>query len=94
MVVLWETECVHEEITLQQFVEWNLGKPDENNPLFPYNKSDVTCYIDYKYMKDLFIEKTDHMKVCLLITHIIVLKAFYFHFNVQFSSRFVKLAQL
>ncbi|CAG2210944.1 HSPBAP1 [Mytilus edulis] len=60
--VLWETECVHEEITLQQFVEWNLGKPDENNPLFPYNKSDVTCYIDYKYMKDLFIEKTDHMK--------------------------------
>ncbi|XP_052091231.1 HSPB1-associated protein 1 homolog isoform X2 [Mytilus californianus] len=60
--VLWETECVHEEITLQQFAEWNLGKPDENNPLLPYNRSDVTCYIDYKYMKDLFIEKTDHLK--------------------------------
>ena len=61
--MLWETECIHEEITLQEFIAWNDGNSEEDNTLNNYDRTDFSCYIDYKYMKDLFDERKDFLKV-------------------------------
>ncbi|XP_005095742.2 HSPB1-associated protein 1 [Aplysia californica] len=50
-----ETECMHERVTVDQFHQWIRGRATESN-LDQYPRTDFSCYIDYKYMKDVFSE--------------------------------------
>lgn len=50
---LWETQCIHEMVTLREYAEWGQQKEDPTNPLSHYDPKEYSCYIDYKYMKDI-----------------------------------------
>lgn len=61
IVDLFETQCPHENITLEEFFSWRQNDVDNNDPLSNYKPEEFSCYIDYKYMKD--ISPMEHMKV-------------------------------
>ncbi|XP_022288659.2 HSPB1-associated protein 1 homolog [Crassostrea virginica] len=50
---LWETQCIHKMITMREYAEWGQQKKDPTNPLSHYDPKEYSCYIDYKYMKDI-----------------------------------------
>lgn len=50
----WEPDCLHLKIRMRHYVEWLVGEADLNNPLRLFDKTKYSCYIDYKYMKDMF----------------------------------------
>jgi hypothetical protein len=58
---LFETQCPHENITLEEFSAWRQRDCDDSNPLSNYNPEEFSCYIDYKYMKNIM--PTEHLKV-------------------------------
>lgn len=65
----WETESMHLEITLGQYQQWLDNSPDQNNPLKHVPPDKFSCYIDYKYMNEVFDTKSDILKVQKLIDH-------------------------
>lgn len=54
---LWETQCIHEFISLEEFAAWGKSNEDKSNPLHRYKPEDFSCYIDYKYMRDIATDK-------------------------------------
>lgn len=50
---------------MQQYIDWLKGDIHEDNPLRSFDISKFSCYIDYKYMKDMFKEQPDVLKVSL-----------------------------
>ncbi|CAL1528166.1 unnamed protein product [Lymnaea stagnalis] len=61
---MMETQCVHKEVTLGQFSAW-LNEDKNSCPLSSYARDKYSCYIDYKYIKDMFSEKSgyfDHVQ--------------------------------
>jgi len=61
--VYWETQCAHIEVTLHQYVAWLEGDAGADNPLVDVDRTLYSCYIDYKYMKDIFQDHEDLLKV-------------------------------
>ena len=61
--VLMETECLHIQCTLQQYDDWLSGQPGENNLLSMFSPSKYSCYVDYKYMKDMFSDSPQVLQV-------------------------------
>ncbi|KAH9489178.1 HSPB1-associated protein 1 [Bulinus truncatus] len=53
-----ETHYIYHRITMKQFYEWLQGNP-QDGPLTNYSREKYSCYIDYKYMKDLFSDIPD-----------------------------------
>ncbi|GFO21821.1 hspb1-associated protein 1 [Plakobranchus ocellatus] len=51
---IMETECVHLHITISDFKDWLRDDVQQENPLIDFPRSRYSCYIDYKYMKDMF----------------------------------------
>lgn len=51
-----ETQCSHQDVTIEQFSDWLDGVAGESNPLGSFGREENSCYIDYKYMKDMFEE--------------------------------------
>lgn len=61
----WEPDCLHVEVTLQQYTDWLHRQADATNPLFHIDPGAFSCYIDYKYMKDMFKNNQELLKsVC------------------------------
>ncbi|KAL5009804.1 hypothetical protein ScPMuIL_012109 [Solemya velum] len=60
--LLMETDCVYEEVTVQEFCEWCEGSAQPPSPLLKYDKSKFSAYVDYKYMKDMFVDKPDMLQ--------------------------------
>ena len=58
-----ETECLHVECTLQQYVDWLSRQQEEASPLSMFDPSKYSCYVDYKYMKDMFKDRPEVLKV-------------------------------
>ncbi|KAL3836744.1 hypothetical protein ACJMK2_022161 [Sinanodonta woodiana] len=54
--LLPETECLHLDATISDYVEWLSGKLGVDNPMSALDPSKYSCYIDYKYMVDFFSE--------------------------------------
>ncbi|KAK3605941.1 hypothetical protein CHS0354_019610 [Potamilus streckersoni] len=54
--LLPETECLHLDTTITDYVEWASGKPGADNPMSALDPSRYSCYVDYKYMVDFFSE--------------------------------------
>lgn len=54
---LWETQCIHEFISLEEFAAWGKSNEEKSSPLNKYKPEDFSCYIDYKYMKDIASDK-------------------------------------
>lgn len=52
-------------ITLHQYQKWLDGCPGEDNPLRHIAQDKFSCYIDYKYMNDVFESRPDILKVLL-----------------------------
>ncbi|KAL4239338.1 Cupin superfamily protein [Mactra antiquata] len=58
----WETECLHVEITMTQYIDWLHDRVNTDNPLRLFDRNKFSCYIDYKYMKELFQDHPDVLK--------------------------------
>lgn len=58
-----ETDCLHVQCSLQEYDDWLSGKMEEDNPLFEIDHFKYSCYIDYKYMKDVFCGSEEVLKV-------------------------------
>ncbi|GFR74603.1 HSPB1-associated protein 1 [Elysia marginata] len=54
-----ETECVHLEISMDDFNAWLRGEAHQPNPLTDFSRSKYCCYIDYKYMRDMFCDNAE-----------------------------------
>lgn len=54
---LWETQCIHEFISLEEFAAWGKSNEEKSSPLNKYKSEDFSCYVDYKYMKDIASDK-------------------------------------
>ena len=59
----WESKCDYVQATFQQFIDWSEGSDLNDNPLHPYDKEYYWCYADYNYMKEMFAEHPDLIKV-------------------------------
>jgi hypothetical protein len=59
----WEPDCLHLKIRMRHYVEWLVGEADLNNPLRLFDKTKYSCYIDYKYMKDMFKDQPHLLEV-------------------------------
>ena len=62
--MLWETECQYVTVTLCQYIEWLDKQPRKDNPLKHVDPNKFSCYIDYKYMNDVFENHPEMLKVC------------------------------
>ncbi|BFZ08121.1 hypothetical protein BsWGS_11160 [Bradybaena similaris] len=51
-----ETQCSHQDVTLKEFCDWLDGRAKDSSPLSDFAREGNSCYIDYKYMKDMFEE--------------------------------------
>ena len=40
-------------VTMREYAEWGQQKENPTNPLSCYDPKEYSCYIDYKYMKDI-----------------------------------------
>lgn len=71
----WEADCSYVTTTLSNLCDWlnydkHSDKPQNNpqdrhtktNPLLQYNRDKYWCYMDYKYMAELFQEHPDILK--------------------------------
>ncbi|XP_053393393.1 HSPB1-associated protein 1-like isoform X2 [Mercenaria mercenaria] len=58
----WEPDCLHLKVTMRQYTDWLQGDTDRDNPLRLIDKTKFSCYIDYKYMKDMFEEQPQVLK--------------------------------
>ena len=58
-----ETDCFHVQCSLPQYEEWLSGQPGEDNPLLIFDPARYSCYVDYKYMKAMFTDCPDVLKV-------------------------------
>ncbi|RUS82910.1 hypothetical protein EGW08_009333 [Elysia chlorotica] len=54
-----ETECAHLKISVKDFNDWLSGDSHYPNPLAEFSRTEHCCYIDYKYMKDMFHDNPD-----------------------------------
>ncbi|XP_033731822.1 HSPB1-associated protein 1-like isoform X2 [Pecten maximus] len=62
---LMETECIQESVCLPDFVQWLRGNTKGDNPLQKYDRNTFSCYLDYKYMQEIFTAKPELLKaVC------------------------------
>ncbi|XP_021355177.1 uncharacterized protein LOC110451459 isoform X2 [Mizuhopecten yessoensis] len=60
-----ETECIQESVSLSDFVQWLRGQVSGDNPLQKYDRNTFSCYLDYKYMQEIFTTKPELLKaVC------------------------------
>lgn len=50
----FETDCEYRNVTVGQFYSWLKGEITAG-PLDEFSPHTHTCYIDYKYMKDMFL---------------------------------------
>lgn len=57
-----ETECIQESVCLSDFVQWLGGSIKADNPLKKYDRSMFSCYLDYKYMQEIFTAKPELLK--------------------------------
>ena len=82
-----ETECTYEDVTMDQFNQWINNHPEDGNPLKKYPRAAFSCYIDYKYMKDLFkgSEYVFDQGVCILYNYIHLRNNFFLSGNVFFK---------
>ena len=69
IAVQWEADCDFAEATFQQFVDWLEGTARDDNGLRQYNPALYWCYADYKYMKELFCDHPDLIKVDLSVLY-------------------------
>ncbi|ELU03608.1 hypothetical protein CAPTEDRAFT_166923 [Capitella teleta] len=60
--VQWETECFHQSATMQDFMQWLEGNTDASNPLDAFPIDDHWCYMDYKYMAQIFADQPEILK--------------------------------
>lgn len=49
-----ETQCSHQDVTIKEFCDWLDGSANDSSPLSRFAREGNSCYIDYKYMKDMF----------------------------------------
>ncbi|XP_046570365.1 HSPB1-associated protein 1 homolog isoform X2 [Haliotis rubra] len=59
---VWETDCAHIEASLADFTDWTAGNTRAGNPLHHVSLRDFSCYVDYKYMSDMFEDCSDLLK--------------------------------
>ncbi|XP_067687799.1 HSPB1-associated protein 1 homolog [Haliotis asinina] len=59
---VWETDCAHIEASLADFTDWTAGNTRPDNPLHQVPHRDFSCYVDYKYMSDVFKDCSDLLK--------------------------------
>ena len=72
--ILWEHNCVYEEVTIQEFCEWLAGGVTQQNHLQKYPPEDFWAYFDYKHMGAMFAEDAQILQVCRLILTLLGLK--------------------
>ena len=63
--ILWEHNCVYEEVTIQEFCEWLAGGVTEQNRLQKYPPEDFWGYFDYKHLGAMFAEDAQILEVCI-----------------------------
>ncbi|XP_050404948.1 HSPB1-associated protein 1 [Patella vulgata] len=56
---VFETDCLYLNVTLRDFIDWCEGNVKESNSLAEIDKEKFFCYVDYKYMPDLFEDSPD-----------------------------------
>ncbi|XP_052791100.1 HSPB1-associated protein 1-like isoform X2 [Mya arenaria] len=58
----WETECAHVKVTFHHYLAWLEDSVGSDNPLHGVDRKRFSCYIDYKYMKDVFQGHEEFLK--------------------------------
>ncbi|ESO87769.1 hypothetical protein LOTGIDRAFT_127245 [Lottia gigantea] len=56
---IFETQCLYLDITIDDFIEWCSSKSRPSNPLHQIDKDKYFCYLDYKYMVELFSDNEE-----------------------------------
>ena len=51
--------------TVSQVADWMNARPGGDNPLLRFSPAEFSCYVDYKYMKDMFSDHDTELKACV-----------------------------
>ena len=65
------------QITMDQYQDWLDRRMYNDNPLRHVAPDQYSCYIDYKYIKDIFSENSEVFKVIII--------SFFFHLYVSIN---------